>query len=31
VVAALADRDDLSTETKTKILATNPLSCFALK
>ena len=30
VVAALADRDDLSTETKTKILATNPVRCFGL-
>ena len=30
VVAALADRADLSAETKTKILATNPTRCFGL-
>jgi predicted TIM-barrel fold metal-dependent hydrolase len=30
VVATLADRGDLSTETKTKILATNPKRCFSL-
>jgi uncharacterized protein len=30
VVAALADRDDLSDVAKIKILATNPARCFGL-